>query len=492
MSRPANASLPTRLKLTYGVGQAAEGLKNGALGMFLIFYYNQVLGLSGALAGLAIGIALAVDAIVDPLMGSLSDHWRSRLGRRHPFIFTAILPLSLCFYLLFAPPVRGDGPLFAWLVSLGVITRVAMSLYNVPYLALGAELSNDFHERSSVVGYRMSFGMLGQLTAMFVGFQIYFGESAGFPNGQLNAAAYPPFAATLAVLMAIAVFTAAWGTRGLIPSLPGATDTARIGPLRFVVRMLADLWAAVREGSFRWLFVGVLTVFVMIGTQGALDLYMYTYFWELGRHEILLLAASYPLGLMFGAMLAPRLHFARGKRWALLFGTWWWAALQVLPTSLRLLGWFPDDDSALLVPLLVAIRAVQAAGAVQANVAFGSMIADVIDEHELNTGRRNAGIFFAASSFSGQAATGLGGLLAGLSLDLIQWPTGAAIRTAADVPADALVKLGLVYGPIIGCCSILTYWCYSHYRLTRERHEEILAALATRRRAAGPTNVEIA
>jgi glycoside/pentoside/hexuronide:cation symporter, GPH family len=208
---------------------------------------------------------------------------------------------------------------------------------------------------------------------------------------------------------------------------------------------------------------------------------MYTYFWELPRSGILMLAVAYPLGLMIGAMLAPKLHFRRGKRWALLFGTVWWAGLQVLPASLRLLGWFPENDSPLLIPLLVAMRAVQAAGAVQANVSFGSMVADVIDEHELNTGKRNAGIFFAATSFSGQAATGLGGLTAGLALDLISWPTGISIRTAADVPPEALVNLGLLYGPIIGCCSILTFWCYSHYRLTRERHEEILAALATRR-----------
>lgn len=475
--------LPFGLKFAYGVGQTAEGLKNGALGMFLIFYYNQVLGLPGTLAGLAVGIALLIDALVDPLVGSASDHWRSRHGRRHPFIFGSILPLALLFYLLFAPPVTGDGPLFAWLLAFAVLARTAMSFYQVPFLALGAELTNDFLERSSVVGFRMTFAMLGTLLAMFVGFQVYFVPSEGYANGQLNPAAYPPFAATLSVLMAATIFYSAWVTRRMIPLLPVATPGAPVGPFRFLVRVLVDLWAVLRSGSFRWLFVGVLTVFVMIGTQTALDLYMYTYFWELQRSEILALAAAYPFGLMLGAMLAPRLHFMRGKRWALLFGTVWWAGLQVLPVSLRLFDLFPENGSALLVPILVVLRAIQAAGAVQANVSFGSMIADCIDEHELNTGQRDAGIFFAASSFAGQAATGLGGLIAGLALDLIAWPTGASIRTAADVPPEALTSLGVLYGPVIGCCSILTYWCYSHYRLTRERHAEILAALARRRQA---------
>ena len=81
-------------KLAYGVGQAAEGLKNGAFGIFVLFYYNQVLGLSGTLAGLAIGVALVFDSVSDPLAGSVSDHWRSKLGRRHPFLYAAIIPMA--------------------------------------------------------------------------------------------------------------------------------------------------------------------------------------------------------------------------------------------------------------------------------------------------------------------------------------------------------------------------------------------------------------
>jgi GPH family glycoside/pentoside/hexuronide:cation symporter len=157
--------LATRLKLAYGVGQVAEGLKNGAFGTFLVFYYVQVLGLSGTLAGFAVGLAVVVDAFTDPLAGSVSDNWHSKRGRRHPFIFAAILPLAICFYLLFNPLVTGDTALFIWLLVFTNATRTAMSFYHVPHIALGAEMSEDYDERSNLVSFRLFFSYVGVLLA---------------------------------------------------------------------------------------------------------------------------------------------------------------------------------------------------------------------------------------------------------------------------------------------------------------------------------------
>ena len=94
-------------KLNYGVGQVAEGLKNTSFSLMVLFYYNQVLEVSGTLCGLALGVALIFDAITDPLAGSLSDNWRSKLGRRHPFMYASAVPLAICFFFLFSPPALG-------------------------------------------------------------------------------------------------------------------------------------------------------------------------------------------------------------------------------------------------------------------------------------------------------------------------------------------------------------------------------------------------
>jgi len=153
----------------------------------------------------------------------------------------------------------------------------------------------------------------------------------------------------------------------------------------------------------------------------------------------------------------------------------------MLPVVLRLLGWFPDNDAYLLVPLLAAMRIFQGLCTVQSNVAYGSMMADVVDEHELNTGKRQEGIFFAASSFSVKAPVGFGTIIAGFGLELIDWPTGAHIRTAADIPPETLVQLGILYGPFVAGFGLVCVWCYTHYDLSRQRHQEILEELWRRR-----------
>ena len=111
------------------------------------------------------------------------------------------------------------------------------------------------------------------------------------------------------------------------------------------------------------------------------------------------------------------------------------------------------------------------------------MLADVADEHELDTGRRQEGIFFGAIAFSGKATSGFGTFLGGIGLDIIDWPTGAEIVSAADIPTGTLVDLGLLYGPVVAGCAVIALWCYSHYNLDHKRHAEILGKLAERRRA---------
>ncbi|MFT5033454.1 MAG: GPH family glycoside/pentoside/hexuronide:cation symporter, partial [Bacteroidia bacterium] len=91
-------------KLGYGVGQAADGIKTSAFTTFMFFYYNQVLGLSGSLAGAAALLALLVDAVTDPMVGQYSDRFRSRWGRRHPFMIAGSIPFCFAMVALFSPP----------------------------------------------------------------------------------------------------------------------------------------------------------------------------------------------------------------------------------------------------------------------------------------------------------------------------------------------------------------------------------------------------
>jgi Na+/melibiose symporter-like transporter len=472
-------------KLSFGVGQAAEGLKNTAFALFVLFYYNQVLGVPGTLCGLALGVALIVDAITDPLAGSLSDNWSGRLGRRHPFMYASALPLALCFFGLFSPPAGlGTSGLFAWLLGFAILTRLAMTLYHVPHLALGAELTQNFEERTSIVAYRQAFSYVGNLAAVVIGFGWFFADARG---GRLNAEAYAPYAVVLAALMTLTIWISAYGTQKEIPHLPRASRDPDRNVLR---RMLREARTAFRNASFRWLFSGVLVVFLMVGVDLALNLYMYQYFWELPGSQILILGIATPIGLFVGTLFTQRLHRYFDKRTCLVVGTGGWAVCQITPVVLRLLDAFPENGTSALIWTLIGFRLAQGAIVQQAQVSFGSMMADVADEHELESGRRQEGIFFGAVAFSGKASTGLGNIVAGVGLDVIRWPRGAAIQSAADVPPETLVELGLLYGPIVSSFAVLSVWCYGHYRLTRERHERILSELAVRRAAAEPLESE--
>jgi len=473
-------------KFAYGFGQAGEGLKNGAFGVFLFFYYNQVLALSGTYAGLAVGIALMFDAITDPLAGSLSDNWRSKLGRRHPFMYAAALPLAITFYMLFNPPADlGQFGLFLWLLTFAVLTRAAMTLYHVPHIALGAELTEDFEERTTVVAFRQFFSTFGQLAAYIVGFTLFFYESSDVPRGQFRAEAYAPFAMTVGLLMVVSIVTSAWGTRSQIPYLPQPTgEPERLNASGMVWRMFREIREALQNRSFAWLFAGVLIVFMMVGVDSALNLHMNTYFWELSSSGNTLFFAAYPIGVMMGAFVARRLNVIFDKKPSVVFGTSWWALCQIVPVVLRLLGWFPENGTDALLVTLVCIKFVQGVGVVQALITFGSMVADIVDEHELKTGKRQEGIFFASVSFSGKFTTGIGNVVGGIALDLISWPRGIEIQTAADVPPETIMWLGLVYGPIVAGFAVVSVYCYTKHRLDRHRHREIVAALAARREEA--------
>ena len=105
----AQPPLSTGTRLAYGFGSIAYGIKESGFSTLLLLYYNQVVGLPAGQVGLAIMLALVIDAFVDPVIGHFSDHLRSRWGRRHPFMYVAIVPVALTFWALFNLP---DWP--AW------------------------------------------------------------------------------------------------------------------------------------------------------------------------------------------------------------------------------------------------------------------------------------------------------------------------------------------------------------------------------------------
>ncbi len=458
-------------KFAYGIGQVGEQIKNQGFKTFLFFYFTQVLGLSGSLAGTAILIALVFDAVTDPLAGSISDNWRSPRGRRHPFMYASAAPLGISFVILFLPPASlGQLGLFAWLTSFAVVVRAAMTLYHVPHLAMGAELSNDYQERTSIVAWRTMLAVVGGVATTIAAYAFFFPETPEFENGMLNPAGYPRYAVFAAVIMCVTIWYSAWGTRHEIPNLPKAPEHPEPFSVR---RIVAEFAAAWRNVSFRALFVGFTLFGIFFGILATLGTHINVFFWEFDTVQLRWLAVPAAVGFMIGAALVGPLHRRFDKLPTLITGCVASAVVGNTPIVLRLLGVFPENGSPWLLPIVFLVLMINMTIAATSFVSAGSMMADVAEQHVLASGKAQQGIFFSATSFSGKLASGFGHFVAGVALDWIAFPLRAAPSEVGAVAIRSLGALNLAAGLI----TLGAIWVISYYRIDQKAQRETRQAL---------------
>lgn len=467
--------LPLRTKLLYGIGQVAETVKSRGFDLLVFFYFTQVLGLSGVLAGVAVFLALLFDAVTDPVVGMLSDHWQSPWGRRHPFMYAAALPLAVSWVILFLPPEGlSEWGLFAWLTGWAIAVRAAMTLYHVPHLALGAELTDDYQERTSVVAWRTACALLGAGFVFVVGIDVFFPETPGYENGMLNPVGYPKIALFSGVIMAAVVWLSAWGTRDRIPLLPRAPQDRPPGGY------IAELRGAVSNRSFLALFFGFSLFGVSIGTHQTLNAHMNVFFWRFDTPQIAALVLPLLIGFIPGILATRALHERFDKRPTMIAAVIASTLFVNITVLAGLVGWIEGDGSAGLFALIFTTTVLFASAGGVAITTAGSMMADVAQEHEFLTGRSLQGVLFAAISFSGKAASGVGHLFAGVGLDVIAFPLQAQ---PSEVAQGQLTGLGGLF--LIGAIgSVLGIGAIGFYRLDRKRHEETRVHIEGRRRSA--------
>ena len=467
--------VPFATRVLFGLGSVAEGVKNIAFNVFLLFYYNHVLGVSGTWTGTAIFLALCVDAVADPLVGSLSDGWRSRLGRRHPFMYAAALPMAVCFALLFLPPDGlSERGLAAWLLVFAVGVRISMTLYMLPSNAMVPELTSDYDERTELVAWRYLFGWLGAIGISLVGY-LWFFASRGGVDGRLEASRYAGFGLVCAVTVATAILASAAGTHRLIPSLARPTD----GPGFSLARFAGELRGVLAIGSYRTLIGAALFAAVAGGFSDVVGLYVNTFFWGFTSAQIAVLVYGLIPGVILSFLVARPLSERFDKKRASLGLAGFAIFFGPLPIFLRLLGWMPENGDRLLLPLILCHGVVAVACVVSIGITVSSMLADVADEGELSTGKRQEGMFNATISLAMKSTSGLGGLFAGITLDLIDFPRGAEPGTIAPEKVEAL---GMAVGPGLLALFLVTLVFLSRYPITRARHREILDALDRQRR----------
>jgi len=467
--------VPQSTKFIYAIGSGAEAMLSVAFNSFNFFFYTNIMGIPGTLAGLAITIALFFDAITDPLVGAISDRWRSKLGRRHPFMFAAPLPVMLCLFFIYSPPDSFDSfGLFLWLTVLTVIMRSSMTLFHVPHLALGAELSADFTERTRVMSINTLMGALGGFGFVFLAYSYFFAATPEFENGMLNRPAYTNMAICASVTGGFIMVVSTVFTMQLIPRLPVPNvDLPRFSLLEF----LRDCRSALTNRNYMMMLIGYLLLSATMGTRDTINIHLNTYFWELLPEQIRYFALFGLLGPVLGYLVTAKLHDRFEKKPVIIAGLIGYLTFAVGPIILRILDLFPKNHTELLLPLLCINFVILASFGVVLLISAMSALADIADEQELITNRRQEGIFYAARSFFAKASSGLGHLLAGIAIDVIEFPVGAEPGT---VDADTIFNLGLIDGPVAVIPGVIAVFFYLQYNLTRKRHAEIQAELKLR------------
>lgn len=470
------SKLPLFNRLAYGFGSVAYGVKDSAFAYFLVTFYGVVIGLDERLVGLSLLFILVFDAISDPIVGYISDNWRSKWGRRHPFMYAAAIPVSISFYFLWSPPDWSDGALFVYLIALATLIRTFITLYETPSSSLLPELASDYDERASLQAFRNFFGWVGGNAMSLIGFGVFFKTSAAFENGLMNRAAYADFGLLGSVLILIAILVSALGTHNRIPTFQAPPAKRKLT----IRQIFGEIAETLSEKSFLALFIATLFGGIATGVGAALTFLVSTFFWEFSSLQIFYSLALVMLSAVTGSLIVPVfVRWFGKKKAAIIIGA---AAFSIAPltVALRLLGLMPENGHPLIFPIVIGISTVDVALIIAAQIILYSMIADLVEVSELKTGRRSEGIFYAAVTFVRKTSQGFGAVGAGFVLAFAGMPDNPV---PGEVPADAVYRLGLGYAPTLWVLWTLMLIAISFYKVDRDSHNRNLEELAARKAA---------
>lgn len=464
------------IRLSYGVGAIANGVKNVSFSAYLMFFYNQVVGVPAGIVAAALALTLVIDAIADPFLGRWSDVVRTRWGRRHPFIYASAVPTAIFFALVWFPPSGlSHVEIGAWVFVTAMMTRVSISAFEINTQAMTAELTNDYAARTRLFSLRYWFLYVGQYGFSAISLLVFFVATPDYPRGQLNPESYVGFALLGSVMILASILACGLGTHRCIPYLRQAEVRAtRTSPATHFREMLA----AFRSRAFLAIFGFGVFKFTAIGLYAATALYFNTYLFGLSAAQLALLTLDSLVAATIAAPLAPIMSHWLGKRASSMLFAVAGVALGLSPLVLAYSDLFFLPGDARLLPTLFAIGAVYGAMVAISLINTSSMLADVVEDGAVRTGRHEAGTFFAASSFMQQCSTALGLVVNGLILTWSGFPAKVKPDQVSEVMMDSLL---VHYIPIVfllwavGCLILL------FYPIDRQRHERNLEILRSRR-----------
>jgi len=440
------AAIPTPRKWVYALGDHTINVALGALSLVFFYFLTTVAGLEPWRAGALVWIARILDAVTDPLMGRISDHTHSRLGRRRPWFLVGAIPFGISYALLWQVPFEGQTAMMLYYLAAYVSLSLSMTVLSVPYMALIPEWTRDFDERTAMNTVRAAAAVIGTMVAASI-------PELAEARGD-DAAAFGWLGMAVGVWLSVpwlAVFFASEEPRG---------DTAPATP----IRLRESLRTLATHGNYLRLCGLYLCARVTVDLLGlAFPLYMAVWLGRKGEISRVLLTMLVVVVLSLPIWLRISRHSEKHK--VFIGGAIWFAAMLVL------VGLAAPDWPTWVTPAIAAMLGI---GYAICDLMPWAMLGEVIDEDELLTGERREGLYNGVFTFlrkaGGASAYGLAGFaLSAAGYDAEAGPSAASAQVIRAITSlvPALFLLGAI-SLAIG------------YPLTRERHREIQAALRVR------------
>lgn len=479
---------PLSTRLLYGAGGTVYAVKEAAYNMFVLLFYTQVLGLNGSVTGGVIAISLLWDAVSDPLVGALSDQLRSSKGRRHPLMNLSIFPMGLGFLGLFWPPAfLVDSPesmqfgLGAWLLFWSLWVRTFVTLYAIPSVALSTDISDDYQERSAILGTRLAFIFLFSVLVPATALLFIFANGEG--DGRFIRENYVFYGIFSCIVCWVMGTTSSIGTRRYAVSTDAASGgvSAEVRTVRRTLRhLIFDVARTWENKSFRSILGCEIATMSAYGIVSALNMIVWTYYWRFDAQTISLILALPSLVAVALVMLLLKTLGERFEKHQLLQISLSGLILNCLWLyPAHMLGLLPSDQPRLLLALNLVLMLAFMCFFLMRSIQAQSIIADISDEHDWEHGRRQEGAFFAASNFAQKIATVMGPLYGGVVIDVIGLDSSAP---PGSVPQGVLDHLIYAYGLGVLPGLLVALFFALRIDIDRLRVKELQALLRARNR----------
>ena len=441
-------TLTNRVRAGYGIGDYAICLYWSGIGLYLLYFYTDVVGISPILAGWIYALGIGWDAITDPFMGYLAERTKTKMGSYRPFIYYGSIPLALSFVLLFwVPPFEGTV-LFLFLILVNLIHRSCFTIVSVPYSSLTARITNDSNERTKLTTARMISASFGTLSMSALAFPLiaYFGgadEAFGFL-----------WLAIISGLIAIALLSVTvYSVREKIDEIVNSN-----------LPNFVSITKTVATNYPFWIVFGCILILGSTGVMFNKNLiYFVKYGLELHEYQGLILGVSSGasfLSLPFWAYLALKI----GKRET------WLISMTIAFIGLLLFFYYPIASLNELLILLALIGVGNGAG----GVLFWSMLPDTVEYGEWKSGIRTESSLYGFMTFAQKSSIAVAALILGFLLSGIGFEPNQ-IQSEETISG---MKFMMSWIPICGIIISLVLMYF--YPISTKFHGELLQRIKER------------